>query len=184
MATKFTLNHLFYHPCSGRGATVSISAPIRRAFFYPRPIVIQPGSDQVFIALDCLRQRHLGTPVQFTQETVEIVRMIRHAKLALDKLLRPLQRPTLGRKTRRSRAAFQVSLQDLLLLVCQLRSTAWRTSPTQLAQSASGQAGRPVTDRRATHPQMASDLRLRELAGLQQMATGQPALFHLFAGKG
>src|SRR4051812_40455786 len=83
----------------------TISAPCRRAFFYPVPVLAEPGADQVFVALQSARLGFLDTPTQLLHQPADVIRVIVHAKFTLNDLLDTLLRPAVRLKTSFARTA-------------------------------------------------------------------------------
>jgi hypothetical protein len=104
-------------------------------FFYPGPVMLEPSLDRFIISFGGTRLRDLGAPVQFVQQAVEIIGMVRYAKLAFDQPPDAPQGPTLGAKACGSCAAFQLVQQHTLLLLCELGRTACRLTGAQTTQT-------------------------------------------------
>jgi hypothetical protein len=104
-------------------------------FFYPGPVVLEPSLDCFIISLGGTRLWNLGAPVQFVQQAVEVIGMVRYAKLAFDQPPDAPQGPTLGGKASGSRTAFQLAQHHTLLLSCELGMTAGRLAGAQTAQT-------------------------------------------------
>ena len=97
--------------------------------------MLEPSLDCFIISLSGTRLRDLGAPVQFVQQAVEVIRMVRYAKLAFDQPPDAPQGPTFGAKARGSRTAFQLAQQRMLLLSCELGRTACRLASAQTTQT-------------------------------------------------
>jgi hypothetical protein len=104
-------------------------------FFYPGPVVLEPSLDGFIISLGGTRLRDLGAPVQFVQQAVEVIGMVRYAKLAFDQPPDAPQGPPLGAKASSSRTAFQLAQQHTVLLSCELGRTTGRLAGAQTTQT-------------------------------------------------
>jgi len=65
----------------------------RAAFFYPWPVLLDPGADARLIALDGTSGRLLGREAQAVQQAADMCRVIAHTKLALDQPTHPRAGP-------------------------------------------------------------------------------------------
>jgi hypothetical protein len=97
--------------------------------------MLEPSLDRFIISFGGTSLRDLGTPVQFVQQAVEIIGMVRYAKLAFDQPPDTPQSPTFGAKACGSRTAFQLVQQHLLSLSCELGRTASRLAGAQTTQT-------------------------------------------------
>src|SRR3712207_4008290 len=154
-------------------------------FFEPGPIMGKPGPHQRLITFPCIGSWRLWTPPEGLQPTGQIVGMIVDAKLHHNQRADPLQCPALCLKT-----SLQRSLSEPLQYVLPLgsRQSRW-TARHRAAPQAGGimsvlpEVLRPFTDRHPADAHTAGDLRLGQLAGLQQPGSFQATFFTLGTGK-
>jgi hypothetical protein len=98
-----------------------IQAPRRRALFYPRPVLFDPGGDRLVVALDRAPRRALSAPAQpLAQDRPGLGLGVPHPAHRLDHLGHPRQRPHLGREAVRPRALDQRGLHLRQLILGQL----------------------------------------------------------------
>src|SRR3989442_13787783 len=95
--------------------------PKRRAFFYPWPVLGQPGPDQRLLLLSRPRQGSLQTPAQLRQQAVDRVYVIAHTKFVLNELAHTAHGPALGWKARGQSPALELAQQGLLVAKRQAR---------------------------------------------------------------
>lgn len=98
-------------------------APRRRAFFYPGPVVFQPGLDQFVIAFTGSGNGALRTPVQPMQLSANVRHTVSTPKLAPDDQLNAKQCPAFGGKASRLGSTFENRQQPTPIGSTHLRGT-------------------------------------------------------------
>jgi len=158
-----------------------MSTPKRRAFFDPGPILRQPGADERFVSFAGSWQGLLNAPAQPSQQPVEVVGVVVHAKLVLDDLPDPAQRPPIGGEAGCQRPAPQYPSQHRLVGPRQPGRASWGFAAAQGTQAAVGETFGPVAHSGAADAQLSRNFSLRQPAGSQKLGTRSATFFHLFA---
>ena len=146
----------------------------------------EPGLHQGLIPFPRLDGWRLWTPPEGLQPTGQIMGMVVDATLHHNQRTDPLECPALCLKTRLERSLSE-PLQYVLPLGC---GQSWRTARHWAALQAGEiiwvlpEVFRPMADRHPTDAHPAGDLRLGQLACLEQPGSFQPTFFTLSTGKG
>ena len=141
-------------PVSSRKTRVR---PLRRAFFYTRPVLLTPPGDGFFVAFACPPFGFLATPADAPQHVPDPGRVVADAEMLLDHFGDPLQRPQVGHIPVGERALQQQTLQLPALRGPSAwagdRDGAWPSSfPAPLAETSSSTATPRPARRRVSGP--------------------------------
>jgi hypothetical protein len=101
----------------------TIAAPRRQAFFYPRPVLLDPVADGRLVALQGATRGLLRTPAQLMQQPSDMIDVIAHAEAALDQLRHPRAGPQIGVKARRLGTLHEQPLEPCSLFGLELGRT-------------------------------------------------------------
>ena len=93
----------------------TIAAPRRQAFFYPRPVLLDPVADGRLVALQRATRRLLRTPAQLMQQPSDMIDVIAHPEAVLDQLSHSRAGPQIGVKTGRLRTLQEQALKPRAL---------------------------------------------------------------------
>jgi len=155
--------------------------PNRRAFFYPWPILRQPGADKGFIAFSRAWQGLLPAPAKCVQQTRDVVDVVADPKLPFDQLVHPVHRPALGGETGGNGPTFQLPHQSLPFGTGQARRAPAGFAAPQGPHSALLELMRPLPNGCTAHSQPTTNLRLRQFPDFQQSSRRATSLFHLLS---
>jgi hypothetical protein len=106
----------------------TIAARRRAAFFYPRPLLLDPAANRVLVALQSPALGLLRTPAQAVKQASDMVDVIGHAEALLDDLRNPRTGPQIRIKPRRLCAFEQKAFELAPGFGVELRRTTGRRS--------------------------------------------------------
>ncbi len=158
-------------------------APSRRAFFYPRPVLGQPGLNERGIPLQGAGFRLLDGPAEAMEQTAHIIRVVVHLKGALDQLLYAGLGPAFGRKAGGAGPAFQKAHQLFFLSGGEFAGAAGRFPEGQSARPFLLQHFFPLTDRRVADAQVLRNLVGSQFPRPEQFGGSRPPFSFLLGSK-